>query len=131
MILAILLSLVLLAIATLHILWGIGFWFPIADEAALVRAVVGIPGAKEMPGAVPCALVGVALYMAVACLWWPHGAFRFLALVIVGAVFVVRGIIAYTPFWRKLTPIEPFATFDRKYYGPLCLVLGLGFWISI
>ena len=131
MILAIVLSLVVVAIATLHILWGIGFWFPIADEAELVRAVVGFSGAKEMPGAVPCALVGVGLFMAVACLWWPPGAFRFLALAVVGAVFVARGVATFTPFWRKLTPTEPFATLDRKYYGPLCLALGTGFWISL
>ena len=131
MILALVLSFVVILIATLHILWGIGFWFPIEDEGALVRAVVGFSDAEEMPGAVPCALVGVALNMAVVCLWWPPGAFRFLMLALVGTVFALRGAIAFTPFWRKLTPVEPFATLDRKYYGPLCLALGLGFWISL
>lgn len=131
MILALSLSFVVILIATLHILWGVGFWFPIEDEADLTRAVVGRSGAEEMPGAVPCALVGVALYMAVVCLWWPPGAFRFLMLALVGTAFVVRGALSFTPFWRKLTPEQPFATLDRKYYGPLCLVLGLGFWISL
>lgn len=131
MIIASVLSVVLLALAVLHVLWGIGYWFPIEDEAQLVRAVAGFPDAEEMPGAVPCALVAVALFIAVTCLWWPPGPFRFLALVVIGAVFMARGAAAFTPLWRKLTPVEPFATLDRKYYGPLCLALGLGFWISL
>lgn len=126
-----LLSAVLIPLAVLHILWGIGFWFPIEDEAQLVRTVAGFSDATEMPGAVACALVAVALMMAVTCLWWPPGPFRFLALCVIGAVFLARGAAAFTPFWRKLTPMEPFATLDRKYYGPMCLALGLGFWISL
>ncbi len=131
MIIESILSVVLLALSVLHVLWGIGYWFPIQDESALVRTVTGFAGAEEMPGAVPCALVAVALFMAVSCLWWPPGAFRFLALSVIGTVFVARGAAAFAPFWRKLTPVEPFATLDRKYYGPLCLMLGLGFWLSI
>ena len=131
MIIASILSAVLIALAVLHVLWGIGVWFPIEDEAQLVRAVAGFANTEEMPGSVPCALVAVALLMAVTCLWWPAGPFRFLALVVIGAVFVVRGAAAFTPFWRKLTPVEPFATLDRKYYGPLCLALGLGFFVSL
>lgn len=131
MMIASLLSVLLLALGVLHVLWGIGYWFPIEDEAQLVRSVAGFAGAEEMPGAVPCALVAVALFMAVTCLWWPPGPFRFLALCVIGAVFVLRGAAAFTPFWRKLTPLEPFATLDRKYYGPLCLLVGLGFFASI
>ena len=131
MIIASLLSIILLALAILHVLWGIGFWFPIEDEAQLVRTVAGFSGAEEMPGAVPCALVAVALFMAVTCLWWPPGPFRFLTLVVIGALFLARGLAAFTPFWRRMAPAEPFATLDRKYYGPLCVALGLGFWISL
>ena len=125
------LSAVLIALGVLHVLWGIGYWFPVEDEAQLVRAVAGFSDIEEMPGAVPCALVAVALFMAVTCLWWPPGPFRFLALAVIGAVFVSRGAAAFTPVWRKLTPVEPFATLDRKYYGPLCLALGLGFFASL
>lgn len=125
------LSAVLISLAVLHVLWGIGFWFPITDETQLVRAVAGFDGADKMPGPVACSLVAVALFMAVSCLWWPPGPFRFVALCMIGAVFVARGAAAFTPFWRNMTPTEPFASLDRKYYGPLCLVLGLGFWLSI
>ena len=131
MIISSILSVILLALSVLHVMWGVGYFFPIEDEAQLARAVAGFRDAEEMPGAVPCALVAVALFMAVSCLWWPVGAFRFLALAIFGVVFVARGAAAYAPFWRKITPMEPFATLDRKFYGPLCLAIGLGFWISI
>ena len=125
--LALVLSVVLVVIAALHLLWGIGYWFPIKDEAALARAVVGAAGVERMPGAVPCALVVVALLFAIMCLWWPPSLLRSLAVGAIGPVFLVRGAVAYTAFWRRLTPMEPFATLDRRYYGPLCLAIGLGF----
>jgi hypothetical protein len=93
----------------------------------LARAVVGTAGVEKMPGAVPCALVVVALLFAIMCLWWPPSLLRSLAVGAIGAVFLARGAVAYTAFWRRLTPTEPFATLDRRYYGPLCLMLGLGF----
>ncbi len=127
MIVVLVLTFVLLVIAALHLLWAIGYWFPIKDEAALARAVVGAKGMEKMPGAVPCALVVVALLFAIMCLWWPQSMVRSLAVGAIGAVFLVRGAVAYTAFWRRLTPVEPFATLDRRYYAPLCLVLGLGF----
>lgn len=131
MILSLILSFILIVIAALHVLWGIGYWVPIRDEAALVRAVCGFPGAEKMPAAVPCALVAVALLLAVMCLWWPPGIWRTLAIGAIGAVFLARGVAAFAPIWRRLTPVEPFATLDRKFYGPLCLMLGVGFWLSI
>ena len=38
-----------------------------------------------------------------------------------------RGMAAYLAPWRRLTPKQPFATFDRTIYGPLCLAFGIGF----
>ena len=127
MTLAVILSAILLSIAALHVLWGIGYWMPINEEAALARAVAGFAGIEKMPGPVPCALVAVALLMAAASLWWPHGLWRTCAMALIAAVFLLRGLAPFTIFWRKLTQVEPFATLDRRYYGPLCLALGLGF----
>ena len=31
------------------------------------------------------------------------------------------------PAWRRRLPEEPFATYDQRYYGPLCLALAAGF----
>lgn len=131
MILGLILSCVLVPVAALHLLWGIGYWVPIQDEAALARAVVGAKGMVRMPGPVPCALVVVALLFAVMCLWWPASGLRSWTVGAIGAVFLARGAVAYTAFWRKLTPEQPFATLDMCCYAPLCLALGLGFLVSV
>jgi hypothetical protein len=44
-----------------------------------------------------------------------------------GAVFLGRGLAAYIPAWRRVTPEQPFARLDQIAYGPLCLALGAGF----
>lgn len=118
------LSVVTLALAVVHILWGIGYWWPIRTEELLVRAVVGYKGATRMPGPIPCALVAVFLIFAANFPWFPHGFLRTFGLWICAVAFLSRGVITYTPFWRAMTPQKPFATLDRSRYGPLCLVLG-------
>lgn len=120
------LSVVLIAVAAVHVLWGAGYWFPIREEAALARAVVGARGITHMPGALPCATVAVALLFLAGALWWPTGSQRQSVLWLAAVVFLVRGIVAYTPFWRRIAPEQPFARLDRWYYAPLCLVIGVG-----
>ena len=41
-------------------------------------------------------------------------------------IFAARGIAGYTPGWRRLTPVQPFARLDRRYYSPLCLLISAG-----
>jgi len=41
---ALLASIGLIVIAAAHLLWALGIWWPIKDEAALARAVVGSKG---------------------------------------------------------------------------------------
>ncbi|TGQ21500.1 DUF3995 domain-containing protein, partial [Mesorhizobium sp. M00.F.Ca.ET.216.01.1.1] len=48
-ILALIISLVLLLITTLHVYWGIGGIWPGTDQASCARAVVGFRGIDEMP----------------------------------------------------------------------------------
>jgi hypothetical protein len=127
MVLAAALTTVLLLVAALHVAWGIGLWIPLTDEAALTRAAVGQRGRVTMPGAVPCALVAVALIAAAWLPWWAPGALRTAGLAGCAAVFLARGTLAYTAAWRRRVPAEPFATLDRRAYGPLCLALGAGF----
>ena len=126
---AVLLSLITTAIALVHILWAIGYWWPIRNEALLVRTVVGFTGATRMPGPIPCALVAVALIFAANFPWFPNGSLRNLGLWVSAGVFLGRGLLTYTPFWRNMTPQKPYATLDRTYYGPLCLLLGTGYLI--
>ena len=125
--LAVLISALLFVPAALHLLWAIGAWVPIRDEAALARATVGAPGISKMPGSIPCALVFVALSFAAALPHLTTFPLRTLLLPAIAAVFLLRGIAAYLPAWRKMAPEEPFATLDQRYYGPLCLALGASF----
>ncbi len=125
--LAVLISALLFVPAALHLLWAIGAWVPIRDEAALARATVGAPGITKMPGPIPCAVVFVALSFAASLPHLTTFPLRTLLLLAIAAVFLLRGIAAYLPAWRKLVPEEPFATLDQRYYGPLCLLLGASF----
>jgi hypothetical protein len=123
-------TLVLGALAGLHILWALGVWWPIRNEAGLARAVVGRPGIVRMPGAVPSALVAVALMWAAAWPWLgpdlgPGRNRTGLAMLVL--VFALRGVAAWLPQWRRIWPEPAFARLDRRYYGPLCLVLAAGF----
>lgn len=124
---AVLLSMITLAVGLVHILWGIGFWWPIRDEVALVHTVVGFKGITRMPGPIPCALVAVGLIFAANFPWFPHGILRSFGLWASVVVFFGRGGITYAPFWRALTPEQPFSKLDRTLYGPLCLLLGAGY----
>ena len=45
------------------------------------------------------------------------------------AVFLVRGLITYTPFAKSVFVEEPFKTLNRRYYSPLCIALGCIFWV--
>lgn len=135
MFLAVALTLILLLIAALHALWGLGSSWPADTQAALARTVVGSPGIARMPPPPACFAVAILL-VAIACwpLWrvgmigspLPHGLSN-AAGVGVAAVLALRGIASYLPAWRQLVPELPFATYDRLYYGPLCLLLAAGF----
>jgi hypothetical protein len=125
--LALFISGLLFAPAALHLLWAIGAWVPIRDEAALALAVIGARGLAKMPGPIPCAVVFVALSFAAALPHLTSFPMRTPLLFAISAVFGLRGLAAYLPAWRKLVPEEPFATLDQRFYGPLCLVLGTSF----
>ena len=127
---------VLAAIAALHLAWAARIWWPIREEAALARAIAGFRGIDRMPGTLPSLAVAAAIFaslMLIADLSWASGLTHLPAWVvwnasaIAGLVFLGRGVIGFTPFWAKLTPEEPFRTLDRRYYSPLCILIGLGF----
>ncbi|WP_368184333.1 DUF3995 domain-containing protein [Aestuariibius sp. HNIBRBA575] len=121
------LSGVLLILAGLHIMWGLGIWWPNRDEAALARTIAGFKGIDRMPGAIPCAIVAVALLAAAR---WPHledGFLRNLGMFGFAAVFLGRGSIGFTQKWADITPEQPFRRLDRHYFSPLCLLIGAGY----
>ncbi len=133
---AIALSAILWALAALHLYWGGGGLWPEENETALARTVVGARGIREMPADTACYAVAFALFLAG---WWPLSAFlgvppsplpselTVLAGYGLAAVFLARGVAAFVPAFRERFPEEPFATNDRRLYGPLCLLIGLAF----
>ncbi len=133
--LASVLALVLLAAAALHAYWGLGGVWPGTDPASCARAVVGAAGATAMPGPGPSFAVAAALCLsAVVALVMGRviaSPFPFvipgLAAPAITLVFLGRSIAGYTPIWRRLTPLQPFARLDRRLYSPLCLLIGAGF----
>ncbi|MBL4811265.1 MAG: DUF3995 domain-containing protein [Rhodobacteraceae bacterium] len=124
---AISITLALLAVAALHIVWGLGIWWPVRDEATLVASAVGFNGATRMPGPVPCFFVAAFLVLGAVWPWLPAGWLRVLGLGVAATTLLIRGFLPWRSSWRALTPQQPFARLDKKLYGPACLALGTGF----
>lgn len=129
------LALLLAAIAGLHAYWGRGGLWPAASEDELIATVIGNASARRMPSPGLCLLVALAI--AVTAIWplllaqgSSAGALRPLILLggfAIMAVFLLRGVAGFLPAWRRLHPREPFASYDRRYYSPLCLLIAAGY----
>ena len=117
---------VLAGIAALHALWGAGAAWPAEDRRQLADAVAGT---KDMPSPVACFAVAGALLTAAALVAGAGGQRpRVLqARTGVAVCLLVRGVAGVTGATGLLVPWAPSASFralDRRWYGPLCLVLG-------
>jgi len=132
MLIASLVCIALLAISLAHFMWAFGRRWPIKDPSILARTVIGYAGVDTMPpwyrslAIAVLTLIASVFVLALA----DHdsgGPNMSLFGVLVGLIFLVRGIIGYLPFWRRLTPEEPFRTNDFRVYSPLCLLIGIGF----
>lgn len=133
--LTIVLFVVFLDIAIIHGMWGFQIWWPERDEQKLARTIVGSPGIKRMPAPVPCfvvaaMMIGAAiLVLLLGGLWslpiLPLWLIRWAAIALIAGL-LLRGLIGFTGFWVRLFPEEPFRTFNRRYYSPLCLILAAG-----
>ena len=130
LVLALLLFLGVGATAVVHALWGLGSSWPEADQEALARSVVG-DGRRRMPPAWAC--FAVALGLALVALWpfvmlgrdevpWVLATSFAIA-----GIFILRGLAGYSPRWRSRFADEPFATRDKRYYSPFCLLIGVGY----
>ena len=132
--LATLMFFILTAVAAIYLLWSFGLRWPAGNEHDLVALVVGATGHTQMPGPIKCTGAAAAIFCA--------GLFALVlarAIPLLGAaalpwagamatlVFMIRGVWAYLPVWRRHLAQEPFATMDRNWYGPLCLLLAAGF----
>ncbi len=132
---AIALASLLGVIAGLHAYWGRGGLWPAASEDELIATVIGNARAKRMPSPGLCLLVALAIAVTAV---WPlllvqiSGTAAFRPLILLGgfaimAVFLLRGLAGFLPAWRRLHPREPFASYDRRYYSPLCLLIAAGY----
>ena len=135
-----LIAVVLLVIGFVHFLWGLRIYWPGGDETALARKVVGAAGITAMPAPLQCHLVVLAMIIAagdalllggtLGSTFGPGSVPNWLIIAVGcggGLVFLLRGVAGFVPAWARLTPEEPFRTLDRRYFAPLCLLLGAGF----
>ncbi|HEV7319570.1 MAG TPA: DUF3995 domain-containing protein [Ensifer sp.] len=134
-IIAVLIFLVLGGIAGLHAYWATGGLWPCRDEASLVRTVVGTKHRSVMPPAWLAWIVSVLILVAALL---PLSVTPFLAgvlppaltycgLTVLTAIFCARGLLAFSAAFHRRHSAEPFATLDRRIYGPLCLSIGIGY----
>ena len=91
--------------------------------------MVGTAGVSRMPGAIPCALVAMAILFAAILPHNPGFPARVPLMAVISVVFLARGIAAYIPAWRRLTPEAAFTRNDQRLFGPLCVALGIGYLI--
>lgn len=139
MIVPVFIALVLFVVSAVHVIWAVGYSWPCPDQQTLVRTVVGHPdtGADmpPFPSAGLTALVALAIAVAGLFALWAGGAFSLPlphwlligGLAVLTLVFFARGVSSYTIMRVWSRPCEPFATLDRRYYAPLCIILGCSF----
>lgn len=113
-------------VAGLHVAWGLGASWPLADRDALADAVVGraeVPPAGAC-WAVACALGGAAALVA----GRPQGLPRLRRAGAAGVVLVLtgRGLLGFAGRTDAVSPGSSsprFRELDRRIYSPLCLAL--------
>lgn len=135
MLVALVLTLVMALVAGLHAYWARGGLWPAQSEQELTSMVVGDPRLTGMP---PRALTGLVAGVLAGIALWPLILAPFLSMVLpwgvlvaatflLAAVFLVRGMASYFSGVKRLNAVEPFRRLNRRYYGPLCILVGLGF----
>jgi hypothetical protein len=125
----------LTVIALLHLAWGFGMRWPARNERDLVALVIGATGGERMPRLFECVAAAAGIFAAGCVGLLLAGSLQtrlpLIIVTIAGAltlcVFALRGLIAYTPIWRRLFSLQPFAMYDRFFYAPLCIAIACAF----
>lgn len=132
---AIILCAVLCVIGFTHLIWAFGLTWPCADEATLAKTVIGRRGIEKMPPRWASLLVAICLFAAaylaiglrnLAPVHIPTP-LAFIGGLGAAAVFGLRGAAGVMPTFEKLAPEQPFLSLNRRYYSPLCVIIGLAF----
>ena len=133
--LAIILFSLLCLIGLAHLVWAMGVTWPYRDEKSLARAVVGTRDIEKMPPR--WASVFVAIFLFIGGVWAlslrqlapitiPQ-TLNFLGGAGLAAIFGLRGVFGIFPAFEKMSPEQPFLRLNRRYYSPLCFLIGVGF----
>jgi hypothetical protein len=124
----------LAGIAALHVGWGAGSSFPFSDPDALADTVAGTvapPRAAECFGVAGLLLAAAGVVGDVLPI---PTALRRSAALGVAVVLGGRGLAGVTGRTGSLvrwSPSERFVELDRRWYGPLCLLLAAGALTSV
>jgi hypothetical protein len=119
----------LAGIAGLHVAWGAGSSFPFRTQPELTDAVVG---SQVAPSAGACYAVAGALFAAGALVAdvpvVPRRLRRAGRVVVVGVLTTrgVAGLFGRTDLLSPGSTSARFRSLDRRFYSPLCILLGLG-----
>jgi hypothetical protein len=124
----------LLAIAGLHVYWGMGGFWPGTDGATLVEHVVGRTRAMVPPSFLACmivasGLVGICVLLmgrlGIVALPFGLGGLVPFGLWAAAVIFGLRGVAGFIPGIFDYAKGTPFYTLNTTYYSPLCLVICL------
>ncbi len=131
MALALILAATLFALAGIHLYWGFGGRWPGHDETSMVEYVVGRTRGMRAPGllastAVALALAAGGVLVLASLTTMPWGGWLKAARWVLFVVFAGRGLATYVPSAFRYAEGTPFATLNRRAYGPLCLAIALG-----
>jgi hypothetical protein len=132
---------VLVALAALHAWWGVGGRWPGHDDRSLVELVVGRTRSMRMPSLVRCMLVASALFAAAGLValqgkmisvdfGMPGERLVQAGFWMACAVFALRGLAGFIPPIFAYAHGTPFASLNRRFYSPLCLVIAAGFAVT-
>jgi hypothetical protein len=130
--LALLVAAALFALAGIHLYWGLGGRWPGHDEASMVERVVGRTRGMRAPGLLASAAVALALAVGgvlIAATLLPPTPWDRLAWLGRWGLFTIfagRGLVTYVPPIFRYAEGTPFASLNRRAYGPLCLAIALG-----
>ena len=131
----IILCVVLCIIGLVHLVWSLGLTWPCKDEVTLARTVVGARGIEKMPPKWASFLVALCLFAAaylaiglrdLAPIHIPTP-LAFVAGLAAAAVFGFRGVAGVMPAFERMAPEQPFLSLNRRFYSPLCVLIGLAF----